>query len=270
MSSEVFKARTGKKWMIPDSLTHNAGVITAILNGTPFTANLTGLVANTRYFIYFVPGVGLVYHTAPPSIGPGVSSYILIGAFYSNGGPPTLSSVAATAIAFGSFVNISGVPKTGWIADNMVIGASPTPPAKATIRVDDFNRWRLDGNCFFQWWTYHHNNASGTNNGNGNYTFPFPSGLTLNTSEWFPGAGDVNGRGSCGGAFSDVGGAYTKGSIKIFDTNRMLLVIDQESANNEVVISSSVGGMTSGTVSYGFWTTAIPANELSNTDLKDL
>lgn len=96
---------SGKLWMIPASLSHNAGIVTALIGSTTYSCTLSGLVANTRYQLYVVPGsTTLQFSTRENSLGPlGFSSWILIGSFYSNG----LSSVS-----FGSFINIDGIPKT--------------------------------------------------------------------------------------------------------------------------------------------------------------
>lgn len=99
------RSLSGKLWMIPNSLSHSAGIITALIGSTTYSCTLSGLVANTRYQLYVVPGsTTLQFSTRENSLGPlGFTSWILIGSFYSNG----LSSVT-----FGSFINIDGVPKT--------------------------------------------------------------------------------------------------------------------------------------------------------------
>lgn len=102
------QSQNKKPWMVPDSLTHNAGTITAIFGLTTYSVILSGLVANTRYQLYLVPGGTLVYSTNEHSIGPaGYTSWILIGSFYANG---------ETSVLFGSFVSIDEEPHTdNWV-----------------------------------------------------------------------------------------------------------------------------------------------------------
>lgn len=92
------QSQTKKPWMVPDSLTHNAGTIAAVFGSTIYSVILSGLVANTRYQLYIVPGGTLVFSVNEHSVGPaGYTSWILVGSFYTNYTP-----------AFGAFENISG------------------------------------------------------------------------------------------------------------------------------------------------------------------
>lgn len=106
------------------ALSHSSGVITlqasrltiggqqynttAAINRT-ISTDLT-MVANTLYMIYAVLSGGVVQLRISAnvnSIGPaGFSAWKLVGAFYSNSTSP---------VAFGSFVNIEGTPRSGEI-----------------------------------------------------------------------------------------------------------------------------------------------------------
>jgi hypothetical protein len=96
-----------KTYEIPTSLTHSLGQIEAEFPAATYSVPLTGLAANTLYFLYTrkVSNVAsLAYSTIVPSTY--IVSFpdtVLVGAFYSNG---------LASVSFGSFVNIEGTPAT--------------------------------------------------------------------------------------------------------------------------------------------------------------
>lgn len=98
---------TPQRHLIPTSLTHSAGTITAVINGVSYSVNLTGLTANTLYFLYLRINSGTAQlffvTTVPSTYRVSFPEAILVGAFYSNG---------LTSVAFGSFINIEGIPST--------------------------------------------------------------------------------------------------------------------------------------------------------------
>ena len=105
------------------NLTQALGVVTLpsgsilTIGGQQYTTSTnisvtpTSLSANTLYFVYaYISGgnVTLTWSTNVNSVGPvGATSWKLVGAFMSNG---------LASVAFGSFVNIVGVPETDWIS----------------------------------------------------------------------------------------------------------------------------------------------------------
>ena len=95
------------RYVIPTSLTHSSGTITAVVNQVGYSVNLSGLSANTLYFLYLRinSGTTQLFFSAivPSSYRASFSEALLVGAFYSNGN---------SSPAFGSFINIEGVPKT--------------------------------------------------------------------------------------------------------------------------------------------------------------
>lgn len=126
------------------TLTHSSGTISLTasvltIGGQQYiTAPLSRLIstdltmaANTLYMIYAILNSGTVelrISANVNSVGPvGFTSWKLVGAFYSNG-----------ASAHGSFVNISGVPKTSDV--------SFTPTLSWTTNVGTpIGRWYRDG-----------------------------------------------------------------------------------------------------------------------------
>ena len=97
-----------RTFQIPDSLTHTTGTISAVFGSTTLNVAISGLSANTLYYLYIrkVSGVtSLVFvNTVPSTYRASFSDAVLVGAFYSNG---------LASVAFGSFVNIDGPAQTG-------------------------------------------------------------------------------------------------------------------------------------------------------------
>lgn len=105
MSNSIWNRK--RNYQIPDDLTHSSGTISAVFGTTTYNVNLSGLSANTLYYLYIrkVSGVSTLVFvtTAPSTYRLSFSDAVLIGAFYANG----LSSVG-----FGSFVSIEGTPQS--------------------------------------------------------------------------------------------------------------------------------------------------------------
>lgn len=105
------------------SLTQSAGTISSNVNGVALTVPVGSLTANNTYMIYFVIGTGLVVSTNVNSVGPaGATQWTLIGAFQ-----------ATNAAAFGSFVNITGAPKTDTLVFSPSVGAGFGTPTNNNL-----------------------------------------------------------------------------------------------------------------------------------------
>lgn len=266
------KSASGKLWMEPDSLSHAAGIVTAVIGSMTYTCTLSALVANTKYNLYITPGsLTMQFSVNENSIGPvGFTSWILIGSLYANGGPPTLGATAATTIAFGSFVNIIGVPKTDWIGDNLIMGGTVSPPLKATARVNDDARWYRHGDTCFRYYAYHHNNNAGATIGSGIYLWPAPINLGgLDQTKVTIGA-DANGRTSLG-ACATTTGANGLGWVKFHDANNLRLTSTNNNAtvNAPVDLSSTFFSFASSSYAVGFLV-QFPVVAFSNAQIKDL
>lgn len=155
------------------------------LLGSQLSVALSGLVANTLYYVYATLNSGVPQLTISQNVnsaGPtGFGSWKLVGAFYANGGPPALTvSSAQGAIEFGSFINIEGVPTfqapiPSWFGINTL---SDSPPTKATTRDVDVVHWLRVGSkavCFYQ---YRHSSLTGAASGTGAYLYLVPPNLT--------------------------------------------------------------------------------------------
>lgn len=104
MSLELLTSVGKRKHLIPDSLTHNAGTITAVFGTKVYTTVLSGLAANTRYQLYLIPNGTMVFSINENSVGPsGQTSWFLVGSFYATGNVTPV---------WGTFVNIEGSPNS--------------------------------------------------------------------------------------------------------------------------------------------------------------
>jgi len=132
---------------------HSAGIITLpasllLLGGRQYrTSTLTRtistdvtMVANTLYFVYaqLVTGVPVLRISAsvPSTYKISNPTASLVTAFYANG---------LASVSFGSFVNISGVPRSLEIQQEPLTlrgsGSNPTKPAHSV----DYAQWERDG-----------------------------------------------------------------------------------------------------------------------------
>lgn len=94
-------------YMIPDTLTHNSGIITAVINGITFTVAVGSPTGSTLYFLYLFNGTLQQSTTVPSTYRASNVGASLIGAYYSTG---TVSP------AWGSFVTIEGNPTSEYFA----------------------------------------------------------------------------------------------------------------------------------------------------------
>lgn len=167
------------------TIQHNAGSIQMLASSSSpayltvggqqykITSNLSRLiasdvtmVANTRYQVFAVVNSGVVelrVSLNENSVGPsGFTRWLLIGSFYANG---------LASVAFGSFVNINGVPETDWwdartdIGANFLTGASGNP-SYGTTTTNIYKIKRI-GNRILGYWRYRQTAAGG--GGSGNY-----------------------------------------------------------------------------------------------------
>lgn len=203
---------SGKLWMIPSALSHNAGIITALIGSTTYSCTLSGLVANTRYQIYVVPGsTTLQFSTRENSLGPlGFTSWILIGAFLTNNLSP---------VGFGGFFNsVDGMPETDWFTLNNTIGGlligSTTNPTYGTVQTNIAKGKRI-GREFHLHWDYKQTAAGA--NGTGAYYIicPHPVDYTYhkasNAHTWSGEVGTLGVIEETSGAYAGVNRAYFPG-----------------------------------------------------------
>lgn len=157
-------ARSAKdQYIIPESLTHSLGVISATVNGVGYTCTLSGLTANTLYFLYLRPGqVNIQFvTTVPSSYRASFPQAILIGAFYSNN---------LTSVSFGAFISIVGIPESDWMDMNTTIGSTTflhavtSNPSYGTVIYNNY-RVKRKGDEVFGEWNFKQGAAGGAGSG---------------------------------------------------------------------------------------------------------
>lgn len=185
------------------------------------------LTANTLYFIYahVISGVvNLRISASAPSVYKLANpTSDLIGAFYANGGPPLLTgSPAQTAIGFGSFVTITGSPRTlNPIDSHFDILGETSNPTKATTRIHDLLQWWREGYLWRGYYRYRHDSPTGAVNGTGSYVFSRPQNIVFE-SVGFPVSGSgttdwqtASGFGGTSGPLAFTVRAYDTGTGKV-------------------------------------------------------
>lgn len=144
MSLELLTSQGRRKHLVPDSLTHSAGTITAIFGTKVYQTVISGLAANVRYQLYLIPNGTMIFSVNENSVGPaGQSSWLLVGAFYAN---------AATVAAFGSFVNISGSPETETEITEPGVNQLTGFFAGFSAFTQSFYNWSRNGRHLFVTW----------------------------------------------------------------------------------------------------------------------
>jgi hypothetical protein len=169
--------QASQRYLIPKTLSHSGGIITASFEtnttvGGSYQVTLTGLTANTRYFLYIRhSGItpSLFFATTTPSLYRVLfPDAVLVGAFYSDGMSP---------VAFGSFVNIEGTPVTDWISYQPVWSSTGTPPTLGNGTLT--GKFKLVGDS--QEVHFELNGGTTTSAGTGGYTFTVP--LTIDPAK---------------------------------------------------------------------------------------
>ena len=199
------ESRSGALYLVPDSLTQNAGVITAVIGNRIYTGAVTGS-ANVRQQIYLVPGqTTLVLSTNPNSIGPaGYSNWILIGAFY----PGDVDD------SWGAEVNIVGLPRTiredtdefgksFGIAYSGLIQDQNGTDVQSGSPVINFRRYHVHGELGLFSGGYYHTTTPGTG-GVGVYGIRIPQNMLIRMEQVTGSNTGIAGFGGAGGG--DLGG----------------------------------------------------------------
>lgn len=185
---------------IPDSLSHSSGTVTAVFGSTTLITSLTGLTANSLYFLYVrkVSGVtSLVYSTTVPSTyRVSFIDAVLVGAFYSNG---------LTSVAYGDFVNIENTPKCGPIESTLIITDQNGVNVLSSTPIFKKSLWTRDGEFLSGRFSYYHTTSTGIA-GTGTYFFVQPFTFSDATKL-------VPGGGNSGTPYGDVRGDIGATSI---------------------------------------------------------
>lgn len=218
------------QYIIPESLTHSSGTISATVNGIGYSCSLSGLTANTLYFLYLRPSQANIQFvtTVPSSYRASFPEAVLIGAFYASGG----NSFNGNTVEFGSFVTIEGPPKTlnKFNAGRLIVTAHTSNPTKGNGGVGNTDRMlvEVDGK-FATIYTEYAQSTAGLA-GTGNYFFEVPFAIDTSihqtNSDSFSGA---NGQWNAYSNLLEGGHVSTSNSLGVyagaqpFDVNRVRL-----------------------------------------------
>lgn len=215
------------------------------------------MTAAALYMIYVVRNAGVTELRISSnfnSIGPaGFLSWKLVGAFYSNGVSPT--------VAFGSFVNIEGVPESGTF--------DYTPTSGWNTNVTHFGTKKRIGDT----WEYLMRVVcSGTPNIN-NITFNLPATDIIDTPRLVGGTHSYTNHGIV--SMQAAGTSYAAGLVGINSTSNLSVWMMRGPAANahDYTIPSTNNGVPAGPFGAGDFVqvkVTLPIVGLNNTPLKDL
>lgn len=238
-----------KQYIIPNSLTHSSGIITAVMNTTQYSVSLTGLTAITLYYLYLRTNAGvtqLFYSAATPSVYRiTYPEATLVGAFYSNGLSP---------VAFGSFVNIEGSPESNVFAFNATGSWNTNVAHNGLIaRFGDSMEFEVKTVC------------SGAPN-IAQYLINMPTGYVIDTLKTSSNTENVSGFGSA----LDLTTVYL-GQSAIFTANqffvRVWLTNGTYGVHSDI---TNTNPFTFGSADLVYFKIRVPIVGLTNTALKDL
>jgi hypothetical protein len=244
------------------TLSHSGGIITMnpsllTIGGQQYrtTSAITRTIAtditmaaNTRYQIFAIVSGGVVslkISANENSVGPaGSTSWKLVGSFYANG---------AASVAFGSFVNIEGMPVSDQITFDAVFSF--------TAVTSKTSYWWRRGKWFFAHYKFHGNGAQPATSQN----MSKPTNITFDETNTSTGTDTVSDypagswAGEDAGVQSYGGGVFYRNSDDVFYN-----ATQAGAASNSNPYSFSTGD---------YWKTIIrdmPVLGWSNTPIKDL
>lgn len=269
------------------TITQSSGIITmAASAGSPAWLTIGGqqykvtsalnltiptLTANTLYMVYAVQTSGvvsLVQSTNVNSVGPaGFLSWKLVSAYYSDGN-----------LSFGSFVNITGIPKTlNRITYSGTIVDANNSNVQSGAPLTNTRYWERDGRYGLYSGGYYHQRTVGSN-GTNNYYIKVPTQQTaISASDEQLSAsnsGEINGfvTGDVGGGTFAVGG---RSSVAVPPINGFGLRIVSDTDGGNWGASGAGGVLDAYAMSNTFvgltWTKCrVRINEFNDTPLVDL
>ena len=210
--------KSNQKYIIPSSLTHSAGTITAVINGKVMTVAVGSPAANTLYHLYVrMNGPTLTMYavtTVPSAYRASYSDAVLIGAYYSNG---------LSTPSFGSFVDIEGPMETDSIPFDMTIEGSISNPAKGTISPGYDNAyWCRKGSKIQIRYDFYNAGGAGSA-GSGTYLFSIPSNLVYDTNRGIVPGNLV--QPVVGYAEANNGGSNGTGHVIVYDGSGTKLIL---------------------------------------------
>lgn len=257
-----------QRYVIPSSLTHSSGIITAVVNGASYQVSLSGLTYVTRYFLYLNNG-SLVYVTTVPSTykvsNPNAT---LVGAFYSNG---------LASVAFGAFVNIEGIPTTSTAIPYAlsIVDASNNNVMSAQalgggVRRDAY--FDIKGSQIAMHGGYYHTTTPGSA-GSGSYTVKAPTTFTVQlpsgANAFYSGG---NSSVASGSVVGDIGGGtfITGTPVTVVGSPIQGVAFRMVNSATTAFMSSTFYQLSQNFVGIGWTNCMVSITELTDLQLKDL
>ncbi len=127
---------------------------------------------------------------------------------------------------------------TPWTSYTMTIGATTSAPTKGTTTTDQA-LWRRNGSAIDVRYTLDQSGAGSA--GTGDYLFPVPTGLTIDTS-LIPASTSDNHLGCYGTArIANSGGGTTRkiGNPKVYDSSNLMLIVNTTATDADPVSATS-------------------------------
>lgn len=156
-------------------------------------------------------------------------------------------SVEFDNVTVAPMVASTGTLITDWVSYPLTIGASPTPPTKGGTISRDEARWRRIGDSIQI--TYNFAQTAGGSNGSGNYLFPLPSGLTIDSTKIY--TGGATAQGTVGTAEVLAGATVYSGNVAISDSSNLYLSVGNDTTAITPVRDSFCGLATTA-IRYSF------------------
>ena len=245
-----------QNFLIPESLTHSSGIITAVVYGQNYTASVGTPAANTLFFLYLNSGSLVSTTTVPSTYRVSNPNAILVGAWYSNGVSPTPG--------WGTFVNIEGTPIASWNAGPVALSAEGGGAGKGSVVTLDIVIAERRGDLLSLTFRYEHT-AAGTA-GSGRYIYTVPTNIpTFSSSLYVPGNGESNVLGS---GYVTTAGGGRQTTAQLFNATGFIMGYSNAGANNQV--SSATHPLSSSSYRASLSVFGLKSGTWTNAPLKDL
>lgn len=215
-----------------------------------------------KLFVYDVTNAKLVDSIAGQSILniAGTNSYKQIATFQTNSNSTsyrfiihdTTTNATAYTLKLDNFLlgpasMTTGPPMTDWKAFTMVIGATGSPPTKASSPDTDKAYWRRVGDTMEIQWDYYAISNAGAADGSGTYLFSLPPGYSIDTNKLAPDAASITNQIGTGA----INGAGNNGIMYAFYVNTtQFSMAYMDGATTSIILTSGSGNITAAPIGY--------------------
>jgi hypothetical protein len=199
---------------------------------------LPAMSANTRYQVFAVQTAGvvsLVISLNENSVGPvGYSRWKLVGSLMANG---------ALSVSFGSFINISGTPRSGKIDGGLVnVTAESVNPTKGVTKEIDIFEYEMIGDRLVGVMRYGQTVAGVS--GTGAYRYNMPTNLLIDSTKTLIGTDSVADNVTTLARTGHASGPVTIAGGNASDANLSLIPVNVAYFRGVLMIGNDAGGET--------------------------